>query len=106
MSLDTVIVQGTLKPDGSLELDEKPTLIPGRVQVILQPLSNAPAPSGGLAETIEEIRRYQQAQGYAGRTAEEWADVEALHRADEDEYERRMQGLWSQTESGAQGEGS
>jgi hypothetical protein len=101
MSLDTVIIQGTLKSDGSLELDEKPTLTPGRVQVTLQPLPIAAPPTGGLAETIEAIRRYQQGQGYAGRTPEELASDEDLRRTDEDEYERRMQEIWSQTKSGA-----
>ena len=36
MSLNSIVVQGTLKPDGTLELDEKPTLAPGRVHVMLQ----------------------------------------------------------------------
>ena len=71
MSLNTIVVQGTLKPDGTLELDERPSLAPGRVHVMLQPASIGLAATGGLAETIEEIRRHQQARGYAGRTPEE-----------------------------------
>ncbi|HEY1803990.1 MAG TPA: hypothetical protein VGG45_05875 [Terracidiphilus sp.] len=39
MSNHTNVIQGTLKPDGTLELDEKPTLAPGRVHVMLQPAS-------------------------------------------------------------------
>ena len=31
MSFDTVVIQGTLKPDGTVELDEIPTMTPGRV---------------------------------------------------------------------------
>jgi hypothetical protein len=31
------VVQGTLKPDGMLELDQKPDLPPGRVTGILRP---------------------------------------------------------------------
>ena len=68
MSLNTIVVQGTLKPDGTLELDEKPTLAPGRVHVMLQPVSIGLAARGGLAETIEEIRRHQQARGYQRRS--------------------------------------
>ena len=49
MSLNTIVVQGTLKPDGTLELDEKPSLAPGRVQVMLQPASIGLAVRGGLA---------------------------------------------------------
>src|SRR5271167_3212433 len=37
MSLTEVVVEGTLKPDGTLELDQKPSLSPDRVKVILQP---------------------------------------------------------------------
>lgn len=100
MSLDAVTIAGTLKPDGSLDLDERPALIPGRVQVTLQPLANVP-PRGGLAETIEEIRRNQQARGFSGRTPDEMVAAEALRREDEDEYERRMQKIWSQTNAGS-----
>jgi hypothetical protein len=37
MSPAEIVVEGTLKPDGTLELDEKPSLPPGRVKVTLQP---------------------------------------------------------------------
>jgi hypothetical protein len=46
MNLDIVTVQGTLKADGSLQLDEKPALAPGRVQVTLQTLATI-SPSAG-----------------------------------------------------------
>ena len=36
MSLHEIVVEGTLKPDGTLELDQKPNLPPGRVQVVLR----------------------------------------------------------------------
>jgi hypothetical protein len=101
MSVDTIIVQGTLKPDGTLELDEKPALTPGRVQVTLQPAGAGSPLIRGLADTIEEIRQYQQARGYSGRTPEEMADDAALRRTDEEAYEQRMQEIWSQTQSGA-----
>ena len=35
MSLTESIVEGTLKPDGSLELDQAPSVAPGRVQTSL-----------------------------------------------------------------------
>ena len=101
MSFDTVVIQGTLKPDGTVELDEIPTMTPGRVQVTLQPVLAGSPPQGGLANTIEEIRQYQQALGYQGRTPEEMAHDEDQRRADEDAYEQRMQEIWSQTQSGA-----
>jgi hypothetical protein len=101
MSLSTIVVQGTLKPDGTLELDEKPTLAPGRVYVTLHSVSSGSPPKGGLADTIDGIRQFQQSRGYQGRTPEETTRDEDLRRSDEDEYEQRMQELWSQTQSGA-----
>jgi hypothetical protein len=41
MSFTEVVVEGTLKPDGTLELDQKPSLPPGRVRVVLRPHSLA-----------------------------------------------------------------
>jgi hypothetical protein len=38
MNLNTAVVQGALKDDGTLELDEKPPLAPGRVQVTILPI--------------------------------------------------------------------
>ena len=94
------IVQGTLKADGTLELDEKPNLAPGRVQVIVQPLPQAAPRKRGLAEVIDEIRRAQSARGYTGLTKEEMEAEEAARRAEEEDYDQRMHGLWSQTRSG------
>lgn len=36
MSLTETVIEGTLKPDGRLELDVKPNLPPGRVKVLLR----------------------------------------------------------------------
>ena len=36
MSLTEIVVPGTLHPDGTLQLDEKPNLSPGRVTVVLR----------------------------------------------------------------------
>ena len=106
MGLDTIVVQGTLKPDGSLELDTAPALAPGRVYVTLHPMPAGSPSKGGLAGTIDEIRRYQQGAGYQGRTPEEIARDEAERQADDDAYEQRMQEIWSQTQSAASSGGS
>lgn len=95
------IIEGTLKPDGTLELDQKPNLAPGRVQVIVQPLSQPlQSKKRGLAEVIEEIRLAQLARGYTGRTKEEMEAEEAVRQAEEDDYDQRMRNLWSKTQSG------
>ena len=36
MSLTETVIEGTLKPDGTLELDVKPNLPPGRVKILLR----------------------------------------------------------------------
>jgi hypothetical protein len=90
MSLSEVVIEGTLKSDGTLELDQQPNLAPGRVKVILQPVQTGASSMRGLANVIDEIRRDQQARGYQGRSAEE---IEAGLREGEDEYERKMRAL-------------
>ena len=90
MSFTEIVVEGTLKPDGTLELDEKPNLSPGRVKVILQSIQPHLPRKRGLADVIDEIRQDQQARGYQGRSAQE---IEATRREGEDEYEQRMQAL-------------
>lgn len=93
----SAIVEGTLKPDGTLELDQKPNLAPGRVQVIVQPLAQPSPRRRGLADVIEEIRQAQLARGYTGLTQEQ---MEAARQAEQDDYDQRMRALWSQTQSG------
>lgn len=36
MSLTETMIEGTIQPDGTLLLDEKPNLLPGRVTVVLR----------------------------------------------------------------------
>ncbi len=103
MNVSEVVIEATLKPDGTLELDQKPNLSPGRVTVLLQPAPARPTPKRGLADVIDEIRQGQQARGFQGRSAQ---DIEAGLREGEDEYEQRMQALQSQTKSGPLAGGS
>jgi len=96
MSLSEVIIEGTLNPDGTLQLDQKPNLSPGRVKIILQPTQVGTAHQRGLADVIDEIRQSQQARGFLGRTGEE---IDAGRREGESDYEKSMQVLRSQTTS-------
>lgn len=65
MSLQEIVVAGTLKPDGTLELDEKPNLAPGRVTVVLRQESDAAAPSQeGWWPYMERVRAEREAAGY------------------------------------------
>jgi hypothetical protein len=99
MPLNTATVQGTLKADGTLELDEKPELAPGRVQVTLKPM---PAPAGAsghrtILDVLEEIRAKQEARGYHGRSVEEMEADDAHQRSEEQAYEDRWRSLWRKT---------
>ena len=100
MSLTEFMVEGTLKPDGTLELDQKPGLSPGRVQVIVKPLPNTSTPRPGLAEVILQIQQEQRARGFVGLSAQDLAAEQKAEQEAEDEYDQRCQDLWSQTQSG------
>ena len=65
-----VAVQGTLKPDGTLELDEPLPLPTGRVQVLVQPLVQ-PSPDDPFWKTMERIWADQKARGHVPRSDQE-----------------------------------
>jgi len=101
MNLNSAVVHGTLRQDGTLELDEKPPLAPGRVQVTILPMP-APAvaqPRRTILDVLDEIHAAQQARGFHGRSVEEMEADEARRRAEEDAYEERWRTIWRQTSS-------
>jgi hypothetical protein len=108
MSVNTAVVQGTLKDDGTLELDERPPLAPGRVQVTILPIRDPAVarPGRTILDILDEIRAAQVARGYGGRSIEEMEADEAELRADEGEYEERWRTLWSKTTSTPPSEGT
>jgi hypothetical protein len=64
MSLTEVVVQGTLSPDGTLQLDEKPTLPPGRVTVVLRQETGAtPPPQEGWWQFMQNARKKMEEAG-------------------------------------------
>jgi hypothetical protein len=87
MHLTETVVAGTLKPDGTLELDEKPNLSPGRVTVILRQESPPPAQEGWWPY-MQRVRAEREAAGYHFMNeAEMEAHLQWL-RDDEDRIER------------------
>jgi hypothetical protein len=70
-------IQGILKPDGTLELCEKPNLPPGPVSVTLVPVTATDPPAQtsqphrrhGLAEMVDLVRRTQHPKGEQPRSA-------------------------------------
>jgi hypothetical protein len=90
MSRSQARIYGTLKADGTLELDENPNLPPGRVQVIL---SAAPAEAGAKESVwtvLDKIWAERTALGIHGRTREE---IDAGVKALRDEWEEHMLSL-------------
>jgi hypothetical protein len=81
MSLDQVTVEGTLKPDGTLELDEPLKLPAGRVVVVVHPLSSASPSAPGRRWTATELRKLPPAQRDA-ILAEQAALLEDEYRHD------------------------
>jgi hypothetical protein len=89
MSLTEVVVEGTLRPDGTLVLDRMPNLAPGRVQVIVQRLPELPD-GDPLWDLMKSIWGEQKARGYVPRSAEE---VEAERREQRKAWARRQEAI-------------
>jgi hypothetical protein len=95
---ELVVVGGVLKPDGTLELDDKPALPPGRVHITLQRVApESDEQRRGWWEVLQKIQRDQQERGYHGRTEAEMNAEEAAERAEDEEYDERWRQIWSQT---------
>ena len=91
MSLTETVIEGTLKPDGTLELDQKPNLPAGRVKVVLRQEADPkpPQPMGDyFFQVIAEIRADQHARGHVPRSGEE---VEAERRELRQEVEEEIE---------------
>ena len=65
MSLGEIVIEGTLGSDGTLRLDEKPDLLPGRVTVVLrQAVQAVPTPQENWFECLQRIRADREKSGY------------------------------------------
>jgi hypothetical protein len=84
MSLIESVVEGTLKPDGSLVLDQKPNLPAGRVTVRMQPL--AVLPDGD--PFFDMLRGIWSARAEAGLTPRTVDEIESQRRQLRDDSER------------------
>ena len=79
MSLAEVVVEGTLKPDGTLELDHRPDLTPGRVTVVLRQEVASVQPQPGWWSAMQTVRKEMEDAG--------------CHFADEKEIQARIDSL-------------
>lgn len=89
MSLTETVVEGTLQPDGTLVLDEKPNLPPGRVTVLVQRLPVLP-PGDPFWDMMKSIWAGQKARGHVPRSVEE---IEAERREVREGWEERQRAI-------------
>ena len=89
MSLVEIVVEGTLKPDGSLELDQKPNLAPGRVRITVQAIADLPD-DDPFWSMLKSIWEEQKARGHVARSAEE---IEAERNEMRDAWATRQQAI-------------
>lgn len=88
MTANAIEVRGTLREDGTLALDDKPNLPPGRVKVTVEPVPDEKQTD--IWQFFERIWAEQRARGHIPRTREEIdAELEAARQQDEE----RMQEL-------------
>jgi hypothetical protein len=87
MTSTSVELQGTLREDGTLELDNRPELPPGRVKIVLQPVTASKSESKDIIEVLKEIHAGQARRGYIPRSLEE-INAEIAESRDEGERER------------------
>lgn len=74
MSMSEVEVAGTLRADGTVQLDQKPNIAPGRVTVVLRHETQAvkaQPPGDAFFQLMDEIWTGQKARGFVPRMVEE-----------------------------------
>ena len=83
MSLTEITTHGTLNADGTLELDEKPKLSPGRVTVVLRQDAAKEKPSENWLQHLQRLRAEREASGYPFMNEDETrAYIEWLREGD------------------------
>ena len=87
MNSTPVVVQGLVRPDGTLELKDKLSLSPGPVQVTIMPFQESPR-DDLFWQMMQGIWADQKARGHVPRSA---AEVEGERKKLRAEWEERMQ---------------
>ncbi|MBI1918256.1 MAG: hypothetical protein HYS12_26490 [Planctomycetes bacterium] len=84
MNATHLTTTGTIKPDGTLELDGKTNLPPGRVRVTLNIVPEQPGGREDVLTVLQRIHAARNARGMKPRSAEE---IDAYINALRDELE-------------------
>jgi len=90
MTATSLEVLGTVRADGTLELDQKLTIPPGRVKVRVESVEAPAKPTETLVEFVDRTRSELEAAGHKFRTKEEIdAEIEELRN----EWDERLDEL-------------
>ena len=87
MSTNTIVIQGVVKPDGTLELEGKVPLPAGRVSVTLQPVPHSQE-TDPFFEMLRGIWAARERAGLRPRTREE---IDAQIREIRDEFDEGVE---------------
>jgi hypothetical protein len=99
-----VELEGTVREDGTLELDDKLSLPAGRVKVTVQPMEAARTFYEHLLETMETICRRQETRGYVPPSVDEIdSELNALRDEAEEEF-RAIEQLQIDAETARRGQ--
>ena len=77
-----IVVEGTLRPDGTLVLDQKPNLPPGRVTVVLRQATEPPAEEGWWPYMQSVRKKMEEAGCHFMDEKEMQAHIEWLREGD------------------------
>jgi len=86
MTTNTIVLQGSVTPDGTLEVEGKVPLPPGKVQITLSPMPDLPA-GDPFFEMLRHIWAMRQKAGLQPRTVDQ---VEAERRHFRDEIDEEI----------------
>ncbi len=71
MATTVLEMLGTVRSDGTLDLDHKVPVPPGRVRVRVEPVESPAPPAQGLVQFVQSLRQEMAAAGHQFRTKEE-----------------------------------
>jgi hypothetical protein len=91
MSLSETVIEGTIQPDGTLVLDEKPNLPAGRVTVVLRQETELVVPKDDpFWQRMQAMWDAQKARGHVPRGVEE---IDAQQREMREGWAKRQEAI-------------
>jgi uncharacterized protein YqgV (UPF0045/DUF77 family) len=103
MTTNAIEIQGTLREDGTLVLDEKPNLPPGRVMVMVRPANTVEGEIDDVIAVLTRIHAAQALRGHVPRSVEE-IDADLAEMRDDDERSRMIERIQEECRRHREGE--